>query len=212
MGGRLIVGLLLVLGFMDPAEAETIGFAGDTLGALPATFETALTGRGRPGRWEVVGDPSAEGGKALAQLSPEATDYHFPLAIYGAARAADLQVTVRFKPVSGRIDQAGGVVVRYQDADNYYITRANALENNVTFYRVVRGNRQEIASARVPVAAAQWHTLALKAEGSRFTVALDGKPALTATDSTFAAAGRVGLWTKADSITHFDRLEIEVIR
>jgi hypothetical protein len=197
-------------GFSGPAHAETITFGGDKAGALPPAFETALTGQGKPGRWEIIEDATAEGGRALAQLNAETTDYHFPMAIYRQASGADVEATIHFKPVSGRVDQAGGVVVRYIDADNYYLTRANALENNVTFYRVVKGNRQQIASAGVQVASGQWHSLTLKAEADRFTVTFDGKPVVTASDRTFSGAGRVGFWTKADSVTRFDRLEIKV--
>jgi hypothetical protein len=196
--------------FLASASAETLTFGGEKTGTIPTTFETALTGQGKPGRWEVVEDATAEGGRALAQLSAETTDYHFPLAIYRPASGTDVEATIRFKPVSGRIDQAGGVVVRYIDADNYYLTRANALENNVTFYRVVKGSRQQIASAAAQVASGQWHTLTLKAEADRFTVTLDGKPMITASDRTFAGSGRVGFWTKADSVTRFDRLDVKI--
>ena len=146
----------------------------------------------------------------MAQLNAETTDYHFPLAIYRPASGTDVEATIHFKPISGRIDQAGGVVVRYIDADNYYLSRANALENNVTFYRVVKGNRQQLAAASAPVASGQWHTLTLKAEGDRFTVTFDGKALITASDRTFGEAGRIAFWTKADSVTRFDRLEIKV--
>jgi hypothetical protein len=197
-------------GFAASANAETITFAGEKIGAIPATFETALTGQGNPGRWEIVEDGTADGGRTLAQLNAETTDYHFPLAIYRQATGTDVEVTIHFKPISGRVDQAGGVVVRYIDADNYYLTRANALENNVTFYRVVKGSRQQIASAAVQVASGQWHTLTLKAEAERFTVNLDGKPLITASDRTFTGPGRIGFWTKADSVTRFDRLDIRI--
>jgi len=202
--------LLVAAGFIATAHAETITFGSDKAGSLPTAFEAALTGEGKAGRWEIVDDPTADGGRALAQLSAEATSYHFPLAIYRQATGTDVEATIRFKPISGRVDQAGGVIVRYIDADNYYISRANALENNVTFYRVVKGSRQQLVAASVPVASGQWHTLTLKAEGDRFTVSFDGKQVLTATDRTFAGAGRIGLWTKADSVTRFDRLEIKV--
>jgi len=202
--------LSAVAGLSVPAHAETITFGGEKMGAAPAGFDTALTGEGKPGRWEIVDDATADGGRALAQLNAETTDYHFPLAIYRAASGTDVEATIHFKPVSGRVDQAGGVVVRYIDADNYYLSRANALENNVTFYRVVKGNRQQLAAGGAQVASGQWHTLTLRAEGDRFTVTFDGKSLITATDRTFGGAGRVGFWTKADSVTRFDRLEIKV--
>ena len=98
--------------------------------------------------------------------------------------------------------------MRLTDADNYYVVRANATEDNVRFYRVVKGRREQLEGANVKVAPNEWHTLGLKAEGGRFTVTYDGKQLYTATDSTFAAAGKIGLWTKADSVTRFDRIEI----
>ena len=99
--------------------------------------------------------------------------------------------------------------MRLKDADNYYVVRANALEDNVRFYHVVKGRRSELKSANLKVASNAWHTLALKAEGDRFTVTFDGKALYTVTDKTFAQAGRVALWTKADSVTRFDRLDIK---
>jgi hypothetical protein len=189
------------------AEPTTLNFAGTQVGSLPPKFTAALTGRGKPVKWAVVEDPGATSGRALAETSADTTDYRFPLAIYELS-AKDVGVSVRFRPVSGRVDQAAGIAVRLTDANNYYVARANALENNVRFYRVVRGDRQQIATANVPVATSQWHTLTLRAEGERFQVSLDGKQLYTATDRTFASAGRVGLWTKADSVTHFDTMTI----
>jgi hypothetical protein len=110
--------------------------------------------------------------------------------------------------VRGKIDQAGGIALRLATPDDYYVVRANALEDNVRFYRVVKGNRQQIGGANVKVAKNQWHTLTLKAVDDRFTVSFDGKELYSASDRTFAEPGRVALWTKADSVTHFDRLEI----
>jgi hypothetical protein len=117
-------------------------------------------------------------------------------------------VTVRFKPVAGDVDQAGGIVVRASGPDNYYIVRANALEDNVRFYRVVGGQRIQISNANVRVAPGAWHTLTLRAQGDRFSVSYDGKQLYTVRDQTFADVGKVGLWTKADSVTHFDRISI----
>jgi hypothetical protein len=177
------------------------------IGSPPAGFEYARTGQGGPGQWIVVSDPDATGGRAIEQSSTERTDYRFPLAIYSSASAKDGNVALRFKSMAGKVDQAGGIVVRLADADNYYVVRANALEDNVRFYRVVKGRRQELAGANVKVSANAWHTLALKAEGEKFIVTYDGKQLFTATDQTFTGAGRFALWTKADSITRFDRIE-----
>jgi hypothetical protein len=194
-----------------PSSAQTITFAGEQIGALPKNFESALTGQGQSGRWEVVEDATADGGRVLGQLNADSTDYRFPLAIYASVNAADVEITTRFKALSGKVDQAGGVVVRFSDPNNYYVARANALEDNVRFYRVVGGKRQELASANLKVSPREWHSLTLRAEGDRFAVSFDGKLLHTTTDNTFTTPGKVGLWTKADSITHFERIEIKTL-
>jgi len=178
-------------------------------GAAPAKFAFARTGSGGPGQWAVVDDPTAEGGRALEQNSNEKTDYRFPLAIYQPLNAKDVDVSIRFKPVGGVVDQSGGIAVRLKDADNYYIARANALEDNVRLYHVVKGRRSQLKSANLKVAPNVWHTLGLRAEGDRFTVSFNGKALYTATDKTLAQAGKVALWTKSDSVTRFDRVEIK---
>jgi hypothetical protein len=202
---------ILAIAALTPSKAsapETITFANSPVGALPADFDTWRTGQGAPAEWKVVQDASAEGGKALAQVTTDRTDYRFPLAVYKPASAKDVDVAVHCMPVAGKVDQACGVAVRLSTPDDYYIARANALEDNVRFYRVVKGKREQISGANVKVAANQWHTLRLKAEGDRFTVSFDGRSLFTATDKTFADPGKVALWTKADSVTHFDRIDI----
>ena len=113
-------------------------------------------------------------------------------------------VEVKFKPISGREDQAGGLVWRAKDANNYYVARANALEDNVTIYHTINGRRTERNRASMKVAANQWHTLRVEFQGAHFTVMCDGKKALDWDDLTFKDAGKVGVWTKADSVTAFD--------
>jgi len=179
------------------------------VGASPADFEIARTGQGGPGRWAVVADATSSGGRAIEQTSTETTDYRFPLAIYRPLSTGNVDVAVHFKAVVGKVDQAGGIAVRLSDPDNYYVVRANALEDNVRFYRVVKGRREEFEGANIKVTANEWHQLGLRAEGERFTITFDGKQLFTATDRTFAGAGKVALWTKADSVTRFDRIEIK---
>jgi len=194
------------------AAAQTITFGDASQGRLPEDFEVRLTGGGPPPRWEVVTDATATDGKALAQLSADKTDLRFPLAVHRSIAAADVEVSTRFKAISGKVDQAGGLAVRLKDQNNYYVTRANALEGNVRFYRVVNGRRQQLASADVKVASGEWHTLTLRAEDDRFTVSFDGKQLLDHRDRTFAEPGKVALWTKADSITRFDRMTIQPLQ
>lgn len=178
------------------------------LGAVPAAFEPMMTGEGPEGRWEIIGGAPDEG-NVLAQTSSEPLRPAFPMLVYTVNAPADVAVTIGFKPVSGQIDQAGGVVARLQDANNYYIARANTLENNVRFYRVAEGQREQLASADRPVAGNEWHTLTLRAQGEQFTVEFDGEELFATSDDTFSEPGRVGFWTKADSVTHFNQLTIE---
>lgn len=182
-----------------------------TLGSPPAGFSFARTGRGKEGEWSVIADPTASAGRAIEQTSTDRTDYRFPLAIRESFSAANLDVELRFKAVAGKIDQAGGIAVRLQDPDNYYVVRANALEDNVRFYRVVHGRREQLEGADLRVTPNQWHSIGLRAEGTRFTVTYDGKTLFSATDATFAEAGGVALWTKSDSVTRFDQVTITTL-
>ena len=213
MTGKLVLMLSLVSGvaFMPSlAQSQTVlvDIGAMPVGAAPIGFQFGRTGQGAAGDWRVTADPSTAAGKAIAQVSQDRTDYRFPLAIYQPLSAKDVEVTVRFKPVGGRVDQAGGIAVRVTSPDDYYVVRANALENNVRFYRVARGRREQIEGIDIPVPGGQWHLLGLRAEGSRFTVSYDGRVLFAAFDDTYADTGRVALWTKADSITHFDTIAI----
>jgi hypothetical protein len=179
-----------------------------TVGTAPAEFDFGRTGQGAPAQWAVVADASVAHGRAIEQTSTDTTDYRFPLAIHKQVSAGNVEVTVRFKAVAGKVDQAGGIAVRLSDADNYYVVRANALEDNVRFYRVVKGRREQLEGANVKVTAGEWHALGLRAEGERFAIMFDGKQLFTATDRTFPGSGSIALWTKADSVTRFDQIEI----
>ncbi len=198
--------LLRAVAQADRAEVR-IDFEDATTGGMPPSFTAGLTGKGRPARWAVLDDPSAPAGpKVLAETSGDATDYRFPLAILEGFEAANVEVRVRFRPVSGEVDRAAGLVARLRDERNYYVARANALEGNIGLYRVVDGKRRQFAGVKAKVPTGEWRELGLKVEGDRLTVSLDGEELFGATDRTFTGAGRVGLWTKADSLTHFDGL------
>lgn len=169
-------------------------------GALPAGWTSAQTGEGKP-VWAVVADASAPSQPHALKQSGTA-DY--PLALKGGVALKDGFVEVKFKPVSGEDDQAGGVVWRVKDAKNYYIARANASEGNVRIYHFLNGKRTQFKGANLPVAAGQWHTLRVEFAGSQFKVSFNGKLLFEAEDATHRDAGQVGLWTKADSVTLFD--------
>lgn len=207
----VILATATVVGY---AASRTFDFAGDSVGQSPQGFVFGHTAKvGAPGTWVV----QAEGtNRYLAQTNADATRSRYPVAIANDISAVDVELSVRFRPVSGRVDQAAGLVWRYQDEDNYYLVRANALENNVVLYKVERGRRTDLplkGAGRTygkasPVPAGQWSTLRVVATGPRFEVSLNGVALYEVEDATFAAAGRVGVWTKADSVTHFDDLTV----
>jgi hypothetical protein len=209
-----IVILAACLGAGSTAAQQTAAsrfdFEKSQAGSVPPGFTPGLTGKGPPPAWKIVEDPTAPAGsRVVAETSGDRTNNRFPLLILDGFEAKDVLVTVAFKPVSGRVDQAAGLAVRLRDADNYYIARANALEGNVRLYRVVGGQRTQFAGKDVRIPAGQWQTLGLGVQGDRLEVRLNGNALFEAHDRTFGDAGRVGLWTKADSLTHFDDLRVE---
>jgi hypothetical protein len=156
------------------------------------------------------------GKQVVAQLSEDRTNVRYPLLILADFSAKDVDLSVRFKPVSGKLDQAAGIVWRLKDKDNYYITRANALENNVVAYKTVNGKRSSIGikgdpkayGLKVEVPSGRWSTLRVRMVGDTAEVFLNDKKVLEVENDTFADAGKIGLWTKADSITCFDDLKV----
>jgi hypothetical protein len=182
------------------AMAEVTSFDADVVGQPPAGWTCGATGRGSP-RWTVEADPSAPNkGKVLRQ-SGTAT---FPWCVKSDAKLSDGWVEVRFKPIAGKEDQAGGVVWRWKDGDNYYVARANALENNVSLYYTERGSRKTLKYIDAPVPSGTWHALRVEFSGKRIVVTLDGKSYIDVEDDHVVGQGAVGVWTKADSITAFD--------
>ncbi len=183
-------------------------FDGDTPGQMPAKFHSAKTGGGAGEKWAVTADPTAPSKpNVVAQTSTDQTDYRFPLLIADEGSFQDLDVSMKFKAVSGGIDRAGGLVFRLKDPNNYYIVRANALENNYRLYHVVNGRRSQFAGANLKVTSGEWHELRVEVVGNKITCYYDGNKKIEATDDTFKDAGKIGIWTKADSVTYFDDLK-----
>jgi hypothetical protein len=211
---------ILLAVVMFAAQSITVDFNSDKPGQPPGGFSRALTGRGQPGTWVVTkDDTSPEHGNVLAQTDADPTDYRFPVCTYDALTAKDLDISVKFKPVSGRVDQAAGIIWRYRDKDNYYIVRANALEGNVVLYKVQNGRRADLPligigrtyGMKEKIPSRQWGTLRVVARGNLFEVYHDGKKLYEVEDATFREAGKVGLWTKADSVIYFDDLQVTVL-
>ena len=203
------------VGVEKSAPPQTTGkqfvydFDNDTPGQLPAKFHTAKTGGGVQEKWVVTIDPTAPSKPSVVtQTSTDQTDYRFPLLISDEGSFQDLDLSVKFKAVSGSIDRAGGLVFRLKDPNNYYIVRANALENNYRLYHVVNGRRSQFAGANLRITSGEWHELRVEAVGNRIICYYDGDKKIEATDGTFKDAGKVGLWTKADSVTSFDDLKV----
>ena len=216
MGVLAFLGAAVWLAF--PASAEVIPFDKGVPGRLPAGWAVAMTHAGAPPRWEIVRDESAPRPPyVLAQVSRDSTAGRFPLAIWDAIAIREGDVSVAFKTVDGTVDQAAGIVWRYQGPNNYYIVRANALENNVVLYKVENGVRLSIAPKGLPsrsygvkheVPRRQWNTLKITFKDSSFVVFLNGERLFETEDRTFTKAGKTGLWTKADSVTYFDEFTV----
>ena len=182
------------------ALTSLVNFDNLPVGMAPAGWTATKTGTG-DAKWTVEKDDTAPSKPNVLRQSGQAT---YPVCLKDDSSLKDGFVEVKFKPISGREDQAGGLVWRAKDADNYYVARANALENNVTIYHTVNGRRTEKKRASMKVASGQWHTLRVEFQGNHFTVICDGTKALDWDDETFKDAGEVGVWTKADSVTLFD--------
>ena len=184
-------------------------FDADAPGQMPSGFHSAKTGAGTPEKWTATADTTAPSKpNVVTQTSTDQTDYRFPLLISDEGSFQDLDLRVKFKAVSGNIDRAGGLVFRLKDPNNYYIVRANALENNYRLYHVVNGRRSQFAGANLKVTSGEWHELRVEVVGNKITCYYDGSQKIEATDETFKDAGKVGLWTKADSVTSFDDLKV----
>jgi hypothetical protein len=183
-----------------PIGAGAVNFDEVNPGQLPPGWLGGVTGPGQA-RWAVEEDATAPSPPNVLKQSGEAK---FCWCVRTNLSLQDGFVEVKFKPVSGKEDQAGGLVWRWQDGDNYYVARANALEDNVTIYHTIHGVRTEEGRAPFKVASNQWHILRVDFHGPRFTVRFDGQPALSWEDATFRNAGAAGVWTKADSVTEFD--------
>lgn len=182
------------------ALAATVNFDSEAIGQAPSGWTCGATGNGSP-KWTVESDASAPSRPNVLKQSGIAA---FPWCVKSDIVIADGTVEVKFKPISGRKDQAGGVVWRWKDGNNYYVARANALEGNVSLYHTTNGSRKTIDYEKVPVTLGVWHTLRVEFKGSAVQVSLDGKTYISVDDKHITGAGKAGVWTKADSVTLFD--------
>jgi hypothetical protein len=196
----LPAGVLFMGALTAHAVAQTENFDTAAAGAHPAGWKCGVTGRGNA-RWQVEADDTAP---SKSQVLKQAGRGDYPWCVKEAVSVKDGFVEVKFRSIAGRDDQAGGVVWRWKDSNNYYVARANALENNVSLYYTENGNRKTIKYADAPVPRNVWHTLRVNFTGTKIDVLLDGKRYIQLDDQHSAAAGAVGVWTKGDSVTAFD--------
>ena len=193
-------------------ETKVWNFDNEKQGEIAGGFSNQVTGKGDPGKWEVIKDDTAPDiSNVIAQTSQKYFGYHFSMAVNEKEIYDDFELIVKFKGVKGREDQGGGPVWRYQDNNNYYIARANPLENNFRVYKVVDGKRIKMDSASLEITGNEWHTIKILARKNKIQCFYDGQPYLEVKDDTFQKAGRIGLWTKADAMTYFDDLEVRPI-
>jgi hypothetical protein len=191
---------LMILTAMNASLAADISFDQETPGPAPAGWRCGVTGRGSP-RWSVETDATAPSKPNVLKQSGSGA---FPWCIRPDATLADGYVEVKFKAISGKEDQAGGLVWRWKDGDNYYVARANALENNVSLYYTQNGRRNTLKYVDAPVARNTWHTLRVEFSVKKIRVLLNGKSYIEMEDDHITGSGAVGVWTKADSVTLFD--------
>jgi len=187
--------------------AQTMNFDKDPTGVPPADWTCGVTGRGNS-RWTIERDPGAPSPPNVLMQSGTGD---FPWCVRTGTSIADGFVEVKFKPIRGREDQAGGLVWRWKDGNHYYVARANALENNVSLYYTEGGVRKTLKYVDAPVASNAWHVLRVEFRGTHIRVLLNGKAAIELDDAHIAGAGAVGVWTKADSVTAFDDLSFGAI-
>jgi hypothetical protein len=189
------------LGTSVESAAAKIDINGE-VGTPPAEFDLS------EGRWTVIGDATATAGLAIEQSGVQTAEDDFPLATYKTATLKNVEIGLRLKTEGGRLDQGGGVAVRLSSPQDYYLVQVDALRDRVLFSRVSNGEREEIVGVDADIASHSWHTLTIRAVDNEFTVSLDGTWAFTAFDKTLSRPGGIALWTKGDSVTRFDQIEI----
>jgi hypothetical protein len=202
---------LLYTSLLLAADDRSFQLSKDDVGKVPSGWKADKTGKGEGSVWKVVADKTAPSkkGYVLAQTSAEGPSGLFSLCVAEDTKYKDVEVSVAFKAIAGKRDQGGGIVWRYQDANNYYVARMNPLEDNFRVYKVTGGKRSaEFEDNEVKVPVNEWHTMKIKMEGNHIECFVDGKKYLDVKDDSIKDAGKVGLWTKADAQTYFDDFKV----
>jgi len=195
----------------------TFTFENEKEGELPKDWSQSFTGKGEKTDWKIILD---DGNKVLAQLSSGKRNYHFNNVVYNGFEAKNVELNVRMKGFKGWEDRGGGFIWRYKDKNNYYVVRANPLEDNVVLYKVFKGRRSDLPligkgktyGVDVPKLGKGWNDLKLVVIDDLFSVFLNGALLFQVKDSTFTEAGKIGLWTKADAVSYFDDYRVKILK
>lgn len=195
----------------EPLQLWT--FDTDVPGTLPRDFMVGTLFDGRPaGEWKVTqANQAPSPPHVLAQLMGKGAEHAYKLVLIDGTRSSDLDLEVSLLPVRGRADMGGGLIWHAADDRNYYLTRANPLEQNIRIYRVVKGVRQMLNNFDQIIDVRIWHTLRVKMRGCQIQVFFDDKQVFDLCDQTFTG-GQVGLWTKSDAVTYFDNMRLQIVR
>ncbi|HEY3761118.1 MAG TPA: hypothetical protein VGN23_05175 [Verrucomicrobiae bacterium] len=222
---KLFFLFLVACGFSAGASEIKLDFNRYSAGQTPTNFSSALAGTGSPGDWKIVSDavpsafaplmpgltptPTEATHGVLAQLSQDTTDEHFPMFIYDGATFRKFKVTTQFKIISGTAEQMAGIVFRYQNPSNFYVIRASGLGQNLRFYKVVNGVRGNLLGPDMNITTNAWHSLSVACDGDQISVWYDGRLAFPPLQDTSFSEGKVGFWTKSDSVTYFGDTTID---
>jgi hypothetical protein len=214
MRGIIVAALVALVGaavWAEESKQLVFKFSKDDAGKVPSGWKVAKTGKGEGSVWKVVADETAPSGSGyvLAQTA-ESPRPVFNICVADDAKYKDVELSVYFQAVAGKLDQGGGFVWRYRDNNNYYICRMNPLEDDYRVYKVVAGTRTQLGRKDgLKIKAGEWHKLKVKVKGNKMEGYLDGEKMWEITDETYKEAGKVGLWSKADAQTHFDEFRAE---
>lgn len=218
---QLILLCCLIFGSSAGAAELQLDFGELASDGSLTNFHAALLGGGGPVSWKVIpgeapsafaplsgGPNGVAGGSVLAQTSQDMTDERFPMFIYDGQKFRNFRFATQFKIVSGIAEQMAGLVFRFQDSSNFYVVRVSALGKNIRFYKVVNGARSAPIGPACNVAPGTWHELAVQCDGTRITIWLDGRPAMNTLEDPTFDEGKIGFWTKSDSVTYFANAEV----
>jgi hypothetical protein len=219
-----VLGALLAWGVASLGAELDFDFSTNKLDEPPAGFRSLLAGEGKPGDWRVILDevapsmlpltpnaPSVAKKAVVAQVLRDPTDERFPLLVYDKETFGDFTLTAKVKTAGGAVEQMAGLVFRLQDEKNFYVVRISSLGNTFRFYRVANGLRDPPIGADVETPKGAWHEVSVTCQGNRFRILLNGNELIPElTDSSFSA-GKLGFWTKSDSVSYFADVKVRYI-